>query len=376
MRPFFTVVGVAALVAWTGSGIAAWVMTKDQITVVVHEGEEERVAEVDPLDLVQERVASLSEDLHAIVQVLEGNFSALDERAADRTTALGEELRRDLHADLDEVQARFARLDALLAAQAASLGELRDHARGSSAPTEESAADVGASATDAESSVAAAVEDPATPAAPAPVAVDPAPAEEVPAAKSSFLAFRLPSDDFRFDERRQWTIVPALSRVGFDGKSSLHDFTGKTSSVTGELEVDLTHPDLDPAGTIRVEAKALETGSDGRDEGMYEHLDVEHHPTIEFALEGIDEAKVDADARTVRAVARGTMTIRGVARAVTMPVRATVDDSRRLLLEGEMPLRLPDYSVPVPNKLGIVKVEEEVRVWIALRAKLVPRERP
>ena len=52
-----------------------------------------------------------------------------------------------------------------------------------------------------------------------------------------------------------------------------------------------------------------------------------------------------------------------------MEVRARVDEARRLVVEGEMPLDLEDYGVPVPNQLGVVSMDPEVRVWVFLRAR-------
>ena len=46
-----------------------------------------------------------------------------------------------------------------------------------------------------------------------------------------------------------------------------------------------------------------------------------------------------------------------------------VDEARRVVVEGEAPLRLTDYGVPVPSKLGLIGMEDEVKIWIALRAR-------
>ena len=56
-------------------------------------------------------------------------------------------------------------------------------------------------------------------------------------------------------------------------------------------------------------------------------------------------------------------------REIEVPIQARVDESRRLVLEGEWPLLLSDYGVPIPNQLGVVSVEDEVRVWLRLRSR-------
>ncbi|MEW6071275.1 MAG: YceI family protein [Planctomycetota bacterium] len=384
MRLTLAWVGAAALLLWTGAGLVAWTLTKEQVTLVLAESASARAPAVDPVVLLDEKVGAVAADLRSLVQQLERNFSVLDERGAERA----EEARTAVAKEVAAVRAELAALQGAAERTAGLAAEIRALSAAvaalASAP-HEAAGEPVLLATPA----VAAPEEPAAPApsgaeGPSPAVAPPAgdlaaiapAAPPEPAPKRSFLAFQLPSDDFRFAERRRWTIVPSLSRVGFDGTSTLHDFTGATSAVAGELDFDLSRPALAPAGAVRVEAKTLRTGIEGRDEGMFEHLDVERHAEIRFVLQGFEAQEVNAEARKVTGVARGTMTIRGVARDYAMRVVATVDDSRRLLLEGEAPLALSDFGVPVPNKLGLVKMDEEVRVWIALRAKLVPRENP
>jgi hypothetical protein len=52
-----------------------------------------------------------------------------------------------------------------------------------------------------------------------------------------------------------------------------------------------------------------------------------------------------------------------------MPVHIRVDPQQRVVIEGQLPLRLSDYEVPVPNQVGLISMEDEVKVWIALRAR-------
>jgi polyisoprenoid-binding protein YceI len=167
-------------------------------------------------------------------------------------------------------------------------------------------------------------------------------------------------------------VVGELSRVGFDAKSTLHDFTGVTSQVAGTFRANLASPSGAWTGEVACAAATLVSGVDGRDDAMRDHLDTAHHAQIRFAIAGFTPAAdgIDTKAQTFRGEVRGTMTIRGKSREVAMPITARVDESKRLVVEGQMPLKLSDYGVPVPNKLGLVKVEDEVKVWIALRARV------
>jgi polyisoprenoid-binding protein YceI len=217
---------------------------------------------------------------------------------------------------------------------------------------------------------------PQAPASPGPSvqAVPPAASTTAPPAAPTrpFLGFQLPSRRFRFDGEQEFAILPDLSRVGFDAKSTLHDFTGATSKVAGAFTANLADPAGGWRGAVTCRVASLITGVDGRDSTMRDDLDAAHHPEIRFEIAAFTPAAhgIDAAAMTVRGEIRGTMTIRGVSRELRMPVAVSVDDSRRLFVEGHVPLQLGDYDVPVPNQLGVVKMDPEVNVWIALRARV------
>ena len=79
---------------------------------------------------------------------------------------------------------------------------------------------------------------------------------------------------------------------------------------------------------------------------------------------GIDVAKQTAAGELL-----GTMTIRGQTRSVRMPLQIEVDPQKRVVVRGQMPLKLSDYGVPVPSQLGVINMQDEVTVWVALRAR-------
>ena len=66
----------------------------------------------------------------------------------------------------------------------------------------------------------------------------------------------------------------------------------------------------------------------------------------------------------------GKMTIRGQTRPLTMAVSIEIDPQKRVVVKGESPLKLSDYGVPVPSQLGVINMQDEVKIWIALRARM------
>lgn len=347
-------VGAFSLLAWTALGLFAWTRVGERVHVQVSDGSNAG----DERDrLLIDRVETLSTDLDELIAVLEANFGgiarALDEegdaraaesaRVRERLTALESALPFALQAreTAGALSATLARLEALANAQIPLVEQLVAPPMQASAPSAEAP----------------------------PALVTPQEAESAVERKRSFLAFDLPSRDFRFEGPQRFEVLGDLSRVGFDAKSTLHDFTGISDRVSGEFTVDLAHPDDGISGAIAVRVESLNTGVGGRDEALREHLEGTEFDELRFEPTRFVATRSDASKLELDGVVHGKLTIRGVTREIEVALQARVDDSRRLVLEGEWPLLLSDYGVPVPNQLGVVSMQDEVRAWLRLRTR-------
>jgi len=342
---FLRAFGLIALLALFGASVGSLLLVKERVHVTIAPEASEASHAPPPWATTQDEVAAVRADLRAFVAglgpQLERLAEALDATAAEREQALRAEL-ATARADVAALRNDVAALRAETAARAE---------QAATAPTEPPAVE---------------------PAAAEPAVV--APAEPPPAAaaprKKGFLRFELPSDSFAFDRRQRFTLLPTLSRVGFDAKSTLHDFSGATAKVAGEFTANLAAPDRESSGRIEVEAASLSTDLDARDEKMREHLATKEHPTIVFEWTGFRSESVDAAKQQVRGSALGKLTIRGVTREVAMPVAVSVDASKRVAIEGSLPIKLSDHSVPIPNQLGVIGMEDTLTIWVALRARV------
>jgi len=368
MKRALQIVGALSLVAWTGLGLFAWDRARSGVHLTVTEGESGSSEE---LALLGDRLDTVSEDLRSLVGSLEGNFGLLVEELERSSATPGRDaaaLDERLQRHEAQVSAALEHLEALVVASRIESPSPLAGAIPAASPDEAlslSEPEVAVSAP--ARSTSAAADEPAAEIEPAP---EPEAAPEAaPPAKRSFLAFSLPSTEFEFSGEQRFEVLASLSRVGFDAKSTLHDFSGASDQVSGWLTVDLADPEASIDGSIRVASRTLDTGLEGRDEAMWEHLDTAHHDTIEFVPTGFESATVDVAAQRVEGVVLGRMTIRGVTRDVRVPIKVGVDSGRRLELEGETALSLPDYEIPVPNQLGVISVEEEVKVWLRLRLR-------
>ncbi|MBK9385326.1 MAG: YceI family protein [Planctomycetes bacterium] len=410
MSKLLQVIGVLAILGFTGAGFGAWMLTKNQVHLTVEEGAGDRLSSVDPTAELADRFTALQSDLRGLAQTLGKNFELLDTAAAERE----EEAASAREADLNATRAELARLEQSFAAQleralaaererhATALGALQGElsalraalaerpaaelAAGAATPPESAPSrppsevpatelSQGAIPAGAETSPVATTPSPeqgqAAPPQPSAAgeSAEPAAPAGKPRKKRSFVAFDLPSDSFRFEGRRTWEIVPSLSRVGFDAKSTLHDFTGATQKVAGNFTADLAEPQVEPQGAIRAEAAALNTGLPDRDTAMYEKLETSKHAAISFTVLGFRSTSSDLKAMKVAGVVRGRLGIRGVEKEIELPVRLAIDDARRLSVEGELVAKMSLWGIEPPSQLGMISVQDEVKIWIALRAR-------
>lgn len=367
-RSWLSVAGALALSALGVVGIGSLMVVKDRLRVEVSLD----APETDSLALVRDDFKLLQTDFTALTQALEQQSGAMAAESARQSAAQAVANGR-AEAALAALDRRLADTASRLQAIERALAEQSSHDR---APVAAAAHEPAvAPQTAVVEPVAAGSEPQPMPAEPKSAetkSAEPKPAEPDAAMPKVFLGFKLPSRSYRFDQAQAYEILPELSRVGFDAKSTLHDFSGVTTKVRGTFHANLASPGASFTGTIACDAAALDSGVEGRDEAMREHLAAAEHPAITFTAQSFvaDADGVDVAKMTSKGSVTGTMRIRGVEKQMSMPVTITVDGSRRVRIEGQAKVHLPDYGVPVPDKV-VIKMQPDVDVWIALRARPV-----
>lgn len=364
MAKLFQILGVLAVLGIGAGGMAGAMLVKDRLRVEIYPD----APKDDGLAIVRDDLKTMQADLQALTQVVGEQLGQVGQALGkqDESATSGQQA----------VLAAIASLERAVAGQGKRLDQFEERiaalavrAPAESTPAPAIASEPVAEAPKVESPV---VETPKPEAQPEAVQPSGNPATEPKAAKKGGFGFALPSRTFRFDQAQNYEIVADLSRVGFDAKSTLHDFSGVTSKVAGTFTANFADPKGAWTGSIACEAASLVTGVDGRDEAMREHLDTPNHKEIRFAIESFtpSENGIDAAKMTCEGTVQGTMTIRGKAKALAIPVKVRVDESRRVIVEGQTKVHLPDFEVPVPSQLGLISMEPDVVVWVALRARV------
>jgi polyisoprenoid-binding protein YceI len=150
--------------------------------------------------------------------------------------------------------------------------------------------------------------------------------------------------------------------LSFEGHATVGDFTGTTSTVTGEMTggTDLSAV----RGWVEAPVKSLETGNGKRDKDLNKSMESGKYPVIRFDLTGVVPGAARGD--TVDVTLLGTFLIHGVSRADS--IMATVlllPDGVRV--QGKAPLDLSDYKIGGLSKaLGMLKVSEAILIRLDL----------
>jgi polyisoprenoid-binding protein YceI len=160
------------------------------------------------------------------------------------------------------------------------------------------------------------------------------------------------------------TPIPAgMVREGalsFDGKATAGDFTGTTTTVTGELAGGATLAAV--TGFVEAPVTTLVTGNGRRDKDLNKSMESDAFPVIRFELAGVDSVRAEGD--STLASLRGTMKIHGVEHQVSLPsVLHFAPDGVRV--RTTFPLNLKDYKIGGLSKmLGILKMHPDIVVHV------------
>jgi polyisoprenoid-binding protein YceI len=336
------------------------------ITTGVPAAELRRSPEPPPPDRTDEVLEQVN-DLRDVVRAL---AEALDAAGGERD-AIRAEIRGA--SDGEPTRAALVALDRRIAALAEGLARIESRPATGTAPApaaavapEEPAARTAPERTDPPAPVAG------EPAAP-PLAAGPPPAPRAaPAAPerrslAALLAERK-TTDVR-DALSYFRLLPGYCRVGFDGSSTVHNFTARSGEVTGSLRLHLNDLADGAAGEVAVPVASLDSDNPDRDEEIHAHLGEGGHPDLLCTVLSLTAGTPGA-AGALRSEARIRFTFHGVSREVIAPVTVEFNSRRLLHVKGEAKLRMSDYGIEPASKFGVISVDDEVTVWWDLHGEV------
>jgi len=154
----------------------------------------------------------------------------------------------------------------------------------------------------------------------------------------------------------------ASGRLSFDGHATVGDFTGTTTTVTGEMTGGESVAAV--RGWVESPVKTLDTGDGKRDKDLNKSMESNKHPAMRFELAGVTPENARTDTAAVQL--HGKLTLHGVTREVTLPGRVWKDGDA-LRLRSDFPLDLGDYEIGGLTKLlGMLRMQEGIEVHVDL----------
>ena len=160
--------------------------------------------------------------------------------------------------------------------------------------------------------------------------------------------------------RQVLDAVVAEGRLSFDGRANVGDFTGTTTTVSGQLTGgdDITQV----RGWVEAPVRTLVTGNGKRDKDLNKSMESDKYPTIRFELTQAVAQGALADSMDV--VLRGQFLIHGVTKEVELPA-TLVFLSDGVRVRSTTPLNLKDYEIGGLSKfLGVLKMSEKIEVHV------------
>ena len=132
----------------------------------------------------------------------------------------------------------------------------------------------------------------------------------------------------------------AEGRLSFDGRATVGDFTGTTTTVRGEMtggnDLSVVH------GWVEAPVITLVTGNERRDKDLKKSMQSDRYPTIRFELAGVNPTAEQGD--TVRVDLQGKFQIHGVEREVAIPATVVLE-AGAIRVRGTTPMNLKDYKI-------------------------------
>jgi polyisoprenoid-binding protein YceI len=173
---------------------------------------------------------------------------------------------------------------------------------------------------------------------------------------------------------RAYAIDKAHSEVTFQVRHLLTKVRGRFSNFTGTVRVDDEEPE-NSSVSLKIDAGSIDTNNADRDQHLRsdDFFAVHTYPTITFDSSRI--ARTSADTYDVT----GTLTIRGVAREVILPVAylGTATDpwgNARAGFETELMINRNDFGLlwNAALETGGFLVGDDVRVSVSIQAIAQP----
>jgi hypothetical protein len=164
-------------------------------------------------------------------------------------------------------------------------------------------------------------------------------------------------------------VLDGRCEVRFFGKSTLHDFDGKVTCQPFSLhgETSASGGDVLRAPVISILVKEMDTDISGRNKKMQAMFESDRFPTIQGKFTDLDPVAVLQQLKEGGETA-GHLAFDLQIRETSKPVVASTRDflvtPEQISFRMEFSLSLADYQLEPASILGLIRVDDQVRVEV------------
>lgn len=174
---------------------------------------------------------------------------------------------------------------------------------------------------------------------------------------------------------------PVGSKVRIDGSSNIHDWSMESTIVSGKFTVpagvtiDSTQADipglkdgkLGAEADVSIPVTSMKSGTSGLDEAMQDAMKATEYPRIIYHLTDMTLKGPHAANTPFQFDTKGELTVAGVTNPIAMVVTVQNADKGKLKISGVAPLKMTDFKIKPPVKLGLFRTVDDVKItfdWV------------
>ncbi len=162
-----------------------------------------------------------------------------------------------------------------------------------------------------------------------------------------FLSYSMQVDAQSFTSRQ------SESKMTIAGTSTLHDWESDVTAIKASCV--LKGDKLEKASFVAT-VKSIKSGTSSMDDNTYKALNESRFPEIKFESTDI---KMDGN----NATARGTLTIAGQTKTITLPISAEKWSGNHLTVSGTYTFDMSSFGIDPPRAmLGTIRTGDEVTI--------------
>lgn len=162
---------------------------------------------------------------------------------------------------------------------------------------------------------------------------------------------------------RNYSLDSGSTRVEFKADSTFHSFDGFSRRVEAEeISFDPESGFFMSPRRVVIPVAGLDTANFKRDANMFKMFERKIFPDIVWNAVSTDCEP--GGKRLWQCEQKGNLSVHGISREYILSLSVVESDDHNLSADGEIDLSLHDFKLKPPSVLGLIKVNDRVRVYL------------